>query len=99
MPKTSHAGSTYYGQEGHVVDAEGKVSELDPSRNADGSVVDGFDSEERDLSDDDREGVVPDSRDTRVQEDPSSDTQEQDDASSKTEDSKGAPATRAKRTR
>lgn len=51
MPKANAAGGTYYGYEGLVEDANNRVSELDPSRNADGTVVDGFESEERDLSD------------------------------------------------
>lgn len=51
MPKTSESGATYYGHEGLVEDGQGKVSELDPSRNADGSVVEGFESDERELDD------------------------------------------------
>lgn len=51
MPKTNAGGATYAGHEGLVVDGEGKVSELDPSRNADGTVVDGYESDERDLKD------------------------------------------------
>lgn len=51
MPKTNHAGATYYGHEGVVEDANGKLSQLDSSRNLDGSVVDGFESEDREPSD------------------------------------------------
>jgi hypothetical protein len=51
MPKTNQAGATYDGHEGLVTDGEGKVSELDPSRNPDGSVVDGYESDERELKD------------------------------------------------
>lgn len=51
MPKATHAGATYYGYEGTVVDARDRVSELDPSRNVDGSVVDGFESDERTIED------------------------------------------------
>jgi len=50
MPKSNHGGATYYGNEGIVEDANGRLSQLDPSRNVDGSVVDGFESDERDLS-------------------------------------------------
>lgn len=51
MPKVSGSGNaTAYGQEGHIVGADGVLSELDPSRNVDGSVVDGYESDERDLS-------------------------------------------------
>jgi len=54
MPKTNHAGSTYYGHEGIVDHADGKLSQLDPSINYDGTVVDNFESDERELID--REG-------------------------------------------
>jgi hypothetical protein len=51
MPKVSASGAaTAYGQEGIVRNAEGGLSELDPSRNLDGTPVDGFTSDERDLS-------------------------------------------------
>jgi len=49
MPKANHVGATYYGYEGHVEDAHGRFSELDPSRNVDGSTVDGFESEDRNI--------------------------------------------------
>ncbi len=63
MPKTNHEGSTYYGADGLVDHADGKVSQLDPSRNVDGGVVDGFESDERDdLEDRDDTGAQPDSR-------------------------------------
>lgn len=47
MPKVSGSGNaSAYGQEGHIVGADGVLSELDPSRNVDGSVVDGYTSDE-----------------------------------------------------
>lgn len=49
MPKTNHEGSTYYGHTGIVDHADGKLSQLDPSINYDGTVVDGFESDEREL--------------------------------------------------
>jgi hypothetical protein len=57
MPKTNYAGATYAGHEGIVENAVGELSQLDPSRNVDGSVVDGFESDEREL--DEREEVAP----------------------------------------
>jgi hypothetical protein len=51
MPKKSMESATYYGHEGLVVDANDKVHEVDPSRNLDGSVVDGYESDERTLED------------------------------------------------
>lgn len=58
MPKTNDAtGATYDGYQGVVEHAGGAgstrpggLSELDPSRNIDGSVVDGFESDEREIS-------------------------------------------------
>lgn len=51
MPKKSEAtGATYAGHEGIVQDANQQLWEVDPSRNADGTVVDGFESDERELS-------------------------------------------------
>ncbi len=48
MPKISHEGATAAGSQGHVVDAQGKVSELDPSLTVDGERVDGYeDADER----------------------------------------------------
>lgn len=55
MPKANNAGATYYGMEGHVEDAHARVSELDPSRNADGTVVDNLESDERAFDDEGRE--------------------------------------------
>ncbi len=55
MPKTNAGGATYHGHSGIVADGEGKLSELDPSRNVDGSVVEGFESEDRELTDRDAE--------------------------------------------
>lgn len=50
-PKKSEAtGATFAGHEGIVEDANQRLWEVDPSRNADGTVVDGFESDERDLS-------------------------------------------------
>lgn len=59
MPKTNDAtGATYAGHEGIVEHAGGAgstrpggLSQVDPSRELDGSVVEGFDSEERQLKD------------------------------------------------
>jgi hypothetical protein len=51
MPKIAANGSaTAYGQEGVVQGADGQLWELDPSRNLDGTTVDGYESDERDLS-------------------------------------------------
>jgi hypothetical protein len=51
MPKKSEAtGATFAGHEGIVEDANQRLWEVDPSRNADGTVVDGFESDERDIS-------------------------------------------------
>ncbi len=67
MPKTNHEGSTYFGAEGLVDHADGKVSQLDPSRNVDGTVVDGYESDDRDdLEDRDDTGAVADSRDVHM---------------------------------
>jgi hypothetical protein len=50
MPKTAANGSaTMAGGEGVVQDAEGGRWQLDPSRNLDGSTVDGFESDEREV--------------------------------------------------
>lgn len=57
MPKTNYGGATYAGHTGIVENAAGELSELDPSRNVDGSVVDGYESEDRDLKDEDRPEV------------------------------------------
>lgn len=46
MPKVSGSGNaSAYGQEGHIVGADGVLSELDPSHNVDGSRVEGYESE------------------------------------------------------
>lgn len=63
MPKTNDAtGATYAGYEGVVEHAggfgstrPGGLSQLDPSREVDGSVTEGFESEEREIED--REGA------------------------------------------
>lgn len=62
MPKIDAQGNaTAYGMEGIVENAEGGLSELDPSRNVDGSTVDGFESDERPyLKDEEREVAGPD---------------------------------------
>lgn len=62
MPKTNDAtGATYLGHEGIVEHAGGRgstrpggLSEVHPNRELDGAVVEGFESEEQELSD--REG-------------------------------------------
>jgi hypothetical protein len=64
MPKINQAGATYYGQEGLVTNGDGVISQLDPSRNADGTVVDGYESDERDLED--RDGTPGDKREPGV---------------------------------
>jgi hypothetical protein len=52
MPKTNDAsGPTYYGMEGHVVDSHDRVHEVDPSRTVTGEVVEGFESDEREIED------------------------------------------------
>lgn len=51
MPKKSLERATWYGNEGLVVDANDKLHELDSARNLDGSVVDGFESDERTVED------------------------------------------------
>jgi hypothetical protein len=59
MPKTNDAsGATYYGHEGIVEHAGGAgstrpggLSEVDHARNLDGSVIDGYESEEREVED------------------------------------------------
>jgi len=60
MPKTSDTnGATHAGMQGIVQAATGRLDEVDPSLNADGSVKDGFESDERpdleDRSEDDQE--------------------------------------------
>lgn len=53
MPKISSPGiPSSAGMTGHVVNARDEVYEVDPSRNVDGSRVDGYESDERDLKDD-----------------------------------------------
>ena len=64
MPKTNDAsGATYLGHEGIVEHAGGAgstrpggLSEVDVSRNLDGTAVDGYESEEREVED--REGAA-----------------------------------------
>lgn len=52
MPKTNDAsGPTYFGMEGHVVDSHDRVHEVDPSRKVTGEVVDGYESDEREIED------------------------------------------------
>ena len=53
MPKTSDTnGATHAGMQGIVQAATGRLDEVDPSLNADGTVKDGFESDERpDLED------------------------------------------------
>jgi hypothetical protein len=70
MPKTNHGGATYYGHEGIVENARGELSQLDPSRNVDGSVVDGFESDERQLEDRENGQPVADPTGVSVAEDP-----------------------------
>lgn len=59
MPKTNYSGATAFGLSGIVENAYGERSELDPSKNLDGTTVDGFESDERDdiekPNDDERE--------------------------------------------
>lgn len=60
MPKTNdNTGATYAGQEGIVEHADGSLSELDPSRNVDGSPVDGFQSDEDETPDEEPEQPQP----------------------------------------
>lgn len=52
MPKINAEGMpTSAGMEGHVLGADGREHEIDPSRNADGTVVDGYESDQRELKD------------------------------------------------
>ena len=51
MPKKSMVSATYAGHEGIVEDARDNLHQLDPSRNLDGSVVEGFESEDREIQD------------------------------------------------
>lgn len=91
MPKTSDyakhteqgGGATYEGQAGIVSHADGRLSELDPSVNLDGTVVDGFESEERepDGSERDTATLVPDHEPTGQEETgPDSDASTSEDA-------------------
>ena len=86
MPTISQAGPTSAGYEGHVLDGAGKVHELDPSRNVDGTVVDGYESDERQLEDreihtgpspsDEPVRTVPDDERTDAQDDERTDAQD-----------------------
>lgn len=68
MPKVSASGqATAYGLEGIVRNAEGNLSELDPSRNLDGTAVDGFESDERDDLKDEKREVLGEDSEPRVQ--------------------------------
>lgn len=52
MPKIDAEGRpSYAGQEGLVTNAVGEVHQVDPSRNVDGSRVDGYESEDRTVED------------------------------------------------
>jgi hypothetical protein len=53
MPKINNVGPTFYGTEGLAVDGNQVIHQLDPSRNVDGSVVEGFESDERVIEDQD----------------------------------------------
>ncbi len=53
MPKIDPEGRpTHQGMTGHVVNAAQEIHEVDPSRNVDGTVADGYESDERELKDD-----------------------------------------------
>ena len=69
MPKTNHAGATYFGHEGVVENAVGELSQLHPSRNLDGSVVDGYESEDQDLADREEANPQADPTGVRLSED------------------------------
>lgn len=60
MPKTNDAtGATYQGVQGVVQAATGRLDEVDPSLNLDGTVKDGYESDERpDLGQDGEEREV-----------------------------------------
>lgn len=101
MPKIASNGSaTAYGQEGIVKDAAGQLWELDPSRNLDGTAVDGFESDERDLSGaEERDAVRPDDEprpqpvdDPAESKDDESDD-DQDDSDAEKQDEKDVPIT------
>jgi len=56
MPKINpDSNASAEGMEGIVQHATGKLSELDPSRDVDGSVYPGFESDEREIEDEERE--------------------------------------------
>lgn len=63
MPKKSMVSATYAGHEGIVEDARDNLHQLDPSRNLDGSVVEGFESEDREIED--RDESSPTTGDSR----------------------------------
>jgi type IV secretory pathway VirB10-like protein len=44
MPKATHAGATYYGEQGHVEDALGRLHELDPTKDVYGADTPGLDT-------------------------------------------------------
>lgn len=78
MPKTTHAGASYFGHEGVVEDANGKLSQLDSARNVDGTVVDGFESENRDIEDVPNESPVADPTGVTLASDPQRDVREEE---------------------
>jgi hypothetical protein len=105
------ADGTYsqYGAEGLVQMADGTVQEADPSRNADGTVVAGFESDERTMEDRARpEGDLRPADDTAVNEHEqrkadeinaaNADAPLWDDQALGTETADTAPATKAKPT-
>lgn len=67
MPKTNDAtGATIYGNEGIVQAATGRLDQVDPSRNPDGSVIEGFESDEREIEEP-RERFEPQTADVAPQ--------------------------------
>lgn len=46
MPKISHAGPSYYGEQGHVEDALGRLHELDPTKTLNGDDTPGLVTDE-----------------------------------------------------
>lgn len=103
-PKINEAGAaSFYGNEGHVTNAVGAVSELDPSRNADGSVVDGYESDEREIEEREPGQHADEPTTLAPADEPEGADTEEDDAPAEAEDEKAsapvkrAPAKRAAR--
>lgn len=94
MPKIDAEGRpTSAGMTGHVVNAASEIHEVDPSRNVDGTVADGYESDERELSDDENyqspgvgEPPAPTENNPAYREERDSDPEHPDDNNGNTED-------------